>query len=524
MSSPIEVTFMQSTEQVAAYDFVEVELHISGALPANSFTEASVSGEFQQAGLERVQVNGFCDSPDGTVHRIRFMPARAGEYTYQVVYRQSMFEMAYTGRFTAVDGGRKGIVRVDPAHPFHFIWEGSGEHYFWNGTTTYTLLGCDDNTMLANVDRLARLQVNRLRVGLSAARVKSGREWAEEVYPSEQFTFLLNPWVAAHPESVDDPGFDTSRFNLSFWHKVERLLGHARDKNVQISIVFYVDGARQGVDPFGQGVSATWNEMRFYHYAINRLAAYSNVMWDVTNEWRLFRKEAWVEWMGNLIDTFDPYRHLTSCHGHELFPFHSSPWADFVMYQLWDETGNNAGMTPRRKLQARSGHPKPVINEEYGYEDHYPVWGGGKIDPARSADNRRRLAWQIVMAGCYQTTGEKSGSVGGWINGRGTDDTMLTGYGHMVDFFTGLAWWQMEPHNELVNLPNLCLAQPGKQYVAYLPAGEEVELYVEPGVYQAAWFNPRSGVRQTIRAPGAGQALFTAQAPDGDDWVLLVTQ
>jgi hypothetical protein len=63
----------------------------------------------------------------------------------------------------------------------------------------------------------------------------------------------------------------------------------------------------------------------------------------------------------------------------------------------------------------------PQVNREYGYEDHYPgKWGGGLKPPARSADNRRRLAWGMSMAGGYQTTGERAdrGTAGGRIRGR----------------------------------------------------------------------------------------------------------
>jgi hypothetical protein len=330
--------------------------------------------------------------------------------------------------------------------------------------------------------------------------------------------------VAARPESVDDPGFDVTRFNIAFWQKAEHLLRHARDRDVLISIVFYVDANRPGVYPFSREYPGDWwAEDRYYQYAINRLAAFSNVMWDITNEWRLFRNESWVEWHGNLLETLDPYGHLTSCHGHELFPFLGSSWADFAMYQLWDEDGNNFGMLRRRELQARSGHPKPVINEEYGYEDHYPPWGRGTQAPGRSADNRRRLAWEIVMAGCYQTTGERAGSRGGFINGIGTDDTMLTGYGYLLDFFNGLEWWRMEPHNELVNLGNLCLAEAGRQYVVYLPRGAEVSLNVHPRPYHAAWFNPRSGEYTALPSLRTEQARFTAVAPNSEDWVLVLS-
>ena len=160
--------------------------------------------------------------------------------------------------------------------------------------------------------------------------------------------------------------------------------------------------------------------------------------------------------MGAFLKQCDPYDHVTSVHGHGQFPFRTSEWADFAMYQSWDEGGGYRFMLNNRVEQQKTGRPIPQINEEYGYEDHYPVWGGSRKAPARSADNRRRLAWGMYMAGGYQTTGERADTGtgwgpdtgGGWINGRGDDSmTMLKGYGHIVDFFTALPWWRLEPDN-----------------------------------------------------------------------------
>ena len=59
----------------------------------NPFTGATVSGSFaKRGGGERVKVDGFCDSADGSVFRIRFMPSAPGDYTYSVAYRQGGFE------------------------------------------------------------------------------------------------------------------------------------------------------------------------------------------------------------------------------------------------------------------------------------------------------------------------------------------------------------------------------------------------------------------------------------------------
>jgi hypothetical protein len=377
--------------------------------------------------------------------------------------------------FTARDSGWRGLIRVDEEHPWHFLWEGTGEHYFWNGTTTYWLLGWDDETIRENIDRLSRLKVNRLRTAING-RVKNGRAWYENVYPTEKFSFLMNPWVAERPDSVENPGFDVTRFNLAHWRKIERMLAHARKKDMAISIIFYVDGRRPGVDPFGKAHMGGKDEQRYYRYAVARLAVFSNVMWDVTNEYHLFRDEAWANKIGAFIKQCDPYDHVTSVHGHGQFPFRTSEWADFAMYQRWDEHGGYRFMLENRRQQQETGRPIPQVNEEYGYEDHYPTWGGNRKAPARAADNRRRLAWGMCMAGGYQTTGERADTGtgwgpdtgGGWLNGRGDDSmVMLEGYEHIVDFFTALPWWRLEPDNDFFEIQRASIVDTELTHVVY---------------------------------------------------------
>jgi hypothetical protein len=98
-------------------------------------------------------------------------------------------------------------------------------------------------------------------------------------------------------------------------------------------------------------------------------------------------------------------------------------------------------------------------------------------------DTRRRLAWEMTMAGCYQTTGERAdtgtgwgpGTGGGWVNARGDDSmVMLKGYAHMMEFFTQFEWWKTEPNNELVPSGRYCLAKPSSQYAVYLQSGGTV--------------------------------------------------
>ncbi len=98
---------------------------------------------------------------------------------------------------------------------------------------------------------------------------------------------------------------------------------------------------------------------------------------------------------------------------------------------------------------------------------------------------------------------------------------MLNGYMHMVDFFTAFEWWKAEPHDEFVDGGAYCLAETGRVYVVYLPYGRRVTVNLDPGNYQAEWFNPRNGQRLP-QSVAEGPKWTSAVAPDAGDWVLFL--
>jgi hypothetical protein len=536
------VTFTQSAKSVDRYDFVEITLRLEAPAPGNPFTDAAFAGEFTPGGGTPVKVDGFCDSDDGSIFRIRFMPSQAGKHDYTVLYRRGGVEERHTGSFTARQGRRKGLVRVDKEHPFHFVWEGTGEHFFYNGTTTYWLLGWrDDAVIRESLDRLARLKVNRIRVALNG-RTKDGLRWKEPMIVSnDEFQYRLEPWPAARPLDIENPGYDISRFNLDHFRKAERMLRHARDLNVAVSLIMHLDGRDKGVDPFGQAGMGGPDEQRYYRYCAARFGAFANTMWDVTNEYRLFRNDAWAEQMGAFLKECDPYDHTTSIHGHGDFRFRKSPWADYAMFQSWDEHGAYDFMLRNRREQLEAAKPMPQINEEYGYEDHYPYpWGEKRVWPARVADSRRKLAWEMAMAGGYQSTGERANiaGMGGWITGRGNDEmVMLRGYATMREFFERFPWWKLEPRPDLVSgesralpvvedgkpiAPALCLADPGRRYVIYLRQGGTATVKLEETGYRVVRFNPRTGVTAKLPDANGGASWTSPLMPDTEDWALVL--
>lgn len=504
----------------------------------NPFTDRTVQGVFKHENGRSSVIHGFCDSGDGSEYKLRFLPCETGTYTFRIIVNQSGGEKSFSGQLDVVPSSLKGLVRVDADYPSHFIWDGTNEHYFWNGTTAYWLMGWKDEAIIrTSIDRLAHLGINRIRVAISG-RQDDGRRWYEPmVKESADFTFKLNPWIAENPESLDNPGFDITRFNIPYWQKLDRLIAYAQTKEIVVSLIFYVDGLEHGCDPFKKERMGGLDEKRYYEYAVARYSSYNNVMWDIANEYHLFRTEPWVKEMGEYLYSIDLYKHLISVHGHAAFPFRMEPWVNMVLYQSWDECGGFEFMMQCRKLQEQTGRILPQINEEYGYEGHYPPWGCGpeatKATGGRSADNRRQLAWEIYMAGGYQTTGERAddgtgagnNTGGGWINGRGNESmVMLRGYAIIRETFEQLEYWKLRPMPELVNYGNLCLAEPGKQYLVYSRI-QHCRLQLPPNQrYSVQMINTSTGEREDLGWIDSSKANNAWQYPKElkGDWAFIL--
>jgi hypothetical protein len=518
-----DVTFSQPPSSVEAYDFVELSAQVSSARSGNPFTGASLHGTFETADGRRWSVEGFCDAEDGSVYRIRFMPPQAGEYTYSLEFRQGESRAASTGKFHVVKAARRGPIRVDPQNHWHFVWEGTGEHYFFNGTTAYWLIGWSDDAVIqASLDRLHTLKINRLRVTIAG---RTSLYYGEPVMAGKSWTPFIKAWPTP-PKAPDDlyhPGFDYTRFNVAYWQKFERALRFARDRDMIFSLVLDMNDSRTHPE------AGSEDEHRFIRYAIARLGAFSNTTWDLGDDLDSYRDDAWTHATGMFIKEWDPYKHLATSHPVDnVHQDRTSEWFDFTSFQEWSRTQHEF-MLAQRKKQESLGRIIPQTNEEYGYEDHYPLWAQGL--GSESADTLRRTAWDIVMAGGYQTAGETArrgtniwpDSGGGWMNGRGDDTmTMFQGYAHMVDFFTSFDWWKTEPHDALVNAGNYCLAKPGELYAAYLPHGGSLTLRLEPGSYEGTWWEAGTGRKVPVARFTVTAGEWKSAAGDGKDWAVVV--
>jgi len=185
---------------------------------------------------------------------------------------------------------------------------------------------------------------------------------------------------------------------VSYWQKFDRVLRFARDRDMVFSLVLDMNDSRVHPAP------GSADEQRFIKYAIARFGAFSNITWDLGDDLDRYRDEHWTHATGTLIKEWDPYGHLATSHPVDnVHQDRSSDWFDFTSFQEWSRE-QHAFMLSERKKQEGLGRIIPQTNEEYGYEDHYPLWAKGL--GSDSADALRRTAWEIVMADGYQTAGE----------------------------------------------------------------------------------------------------------------------
>jgi hypothetical protein len=514
--------FSLSAERVDVYDALEIQATTAPvAAGTNPFAEESLTGTFETGdGRRSWQVVGFCDDEQGRVYRIRFMPSEPGSYRYSVTLRRDGAASTSKGTFVAVANGRRGPIRVDSRYPFHFVWEGTGEHYFFNGATAYWLTGWRDERVIeASLERLHRLKINRLRVTIAG---RPDRFFGEPVMEGPDWTPYITAWPATHREDLFHPGFDFSRYHLPQWRKFERVLALARQRDMIVSVILDMNDGT--VHP----AAGSADERRFIRYAVARLSSFSNITWDLGDDLDRYRNEVWAHTTGTWLKVWDPYRHLATSHPIDnRHQDRTADWFDFTSFQEWSRDQHRFMLTERAR-QERLGRIIPQTNEEYGYEDHYPLWA--PRPPAESADALRRMAWEISMAGGYQTTGESArrgtqiwpDTGGGWMNGRGDDTmTMLQGYARMVEFFTSFEWWKLEPHDELIDGGNFCLASPGNLYVVYLPQGRPGTLRLPDGVFEAHWYNPLTGDSIGLDRVNGGRWAIPAPPASGQDWALF---
>ena len=509
------ITIKPGPSTIPCFDVFEIILQSNSPYEGNPFTDVKVSATFTPEGGSPIEVEGFCDDQKGRCFSVRFCPSLT-----EIEYRYSLkisidASKEYTGSFVTTKPYGMEPVVVNTENPKHFQFALSRQPFYHMGLTAYHLLDPSNNNQQIEelLDYCIKYGFNKVRFLLT------GYPRDTDTRNKSEYTLQGDPWklpnygappgeVNPLPAWLGEPHkYDFTRFNVAYWQKIDSVVRAMRDRGIIATCIIAIE--KQNL-PNEYGV-LTNHEKRLYHYAVARLAAFSNVWWDLGNEHNEYRKSDWAPKMGSLVKKWDPYDRLCSAHGYEDWNYDNQSWADYIITQQY---GNCSEVNEWVLKYLKT--PKPYVNEEYGYE--------GKLDKPSHGQNTdwvRKCHWSIAMAGGYATYGDWSPGTAFYTGhiGGGKAPAQLR---YLRKTFESIPYTQMEPHNELVGKEAFCLAKEGEVYLVYLADVIETVLHIKPIAqgYRIIWINPRTGERTSPVKTKEHKIIL--RPPSSNDWAAII--
>lgn len=515
VSASADMTFKPGAAVIPRFDIYEIVLQSDSPVEVNPFTEIKIRAVFRPEGGVPIEVDGFCDDREGRCFRVRFCPSFAEtKYTF-VLTTNITADSKYTGSFRTTKPRGMEPVIVNPERPRHFLFASSQQPFYHMGLTAYHLLDTsnDDHQIEELLDYCVRHGFNKVRFLLT------GYPRDDDTRSRDEYSFEGDPWklpnYGAPPGEVNPlPAwlgkphhYDFTRFNVAYWQKVDRAVRAMRNRGIVATCIITIEKQRL---PREYGV-LTEHEKQLYHYAVARLAAFSNVWWDLGNEHNEYRKPDWAPKMGDLMRQWDPYDRPRSAHAHADWLYGDQSWAGYIITQQYGNCSEvNEWALKHRHIT------KPYVNEEYGYE--------GALDEPKhglNADWVRKCHWSIALAGGYATYGDWTTGTPFYTGqiGQGKAPAQLR---YLRETFESLPYPMMEPNNELVGKEAFCLAKESEIYLVYIPDGKETILRAGPAAqgYTVTWINPRTGRHMNPQI--AMTKRIALSPPSTEDWAAII--
>jgi len=439
----------------------------------------------------------------------------------------------------------QGPLRVLPANPRYFT-DGSGKAILLTGSHCWDNL---QDCRYATLPSPPPMDFGAYLAFLHRHHHNFFRLWAWENSfnpEAKQGTTYFDPMPYQRPgpgNALDGkPKFDLTRFNRAYFDRLRERVTAARDRGVYASVMlfngFSIEGkgndggnpweghpfnVRNNVNALDGGGSrtihtlanptATAHQEAYVRQVIDTVNDLDNVLYEITNEDTGNPDD--IAWQTHLIrfikqyEAAKPKQHpvgMTVCWpGGDDAALLASP-ADWV--------------SPAAKLPPGDGR-KVILNDT----DHSYFWIGLKADGLAA---QRAWVWENFTRGnqCLfmdpyldpsHDPGRNHPALGQpdayW-------DTLRQAMGQTLAYAERVDLAAMVPHGELAS-SGFCLAQPGREYLVYLPQGGEVtvDLGAASGEMNVEWLRSAEGAS----APGeaiSGGGRRTLRAPFGGDAVL----
>lgn len=490
-----------SVERYHWHDFV-----FPSAPSGNPF-DVELAGEFTGPGGARLRVPGFYDGDGRWI--IRFAPTREGEWRLRTVSSLPALDdktetaiLCVPNRHPAIHGG----LRVDPGHPYHFIYE-DGARYFLLGYEADWLWGADmldpqRKLMRRLIEQIAARGFNHLLVNVFAwdTTWSKGREHAWDWGPAPVF-----PWEGSNQQP------DHARLNPKFFQIYDAMMSALRDKGIVAHLMLKVyNKLVNWPKPYSR------DEERYLRYVVARYQAYSNVVWDFSKEAHYERDLALQARLIGLVRSEDAYHRLLTAHDDDEFY-----WTPEFNRLLDFRTDQQHTFWPETIAFDRAARRYPVVNSEFGYERGMDAFPSYRV--VHEWPEQLRRAWLVYLAGGYGVYYYHNTA---WdVVKPDPEPPGMMRFQVLKETLSTLPYWRMAPHNELA-VGGPCLALPGEAYAVYVEKGPVTVNLTgldSPESAPAEWVDTWTGRREPVKL-GAAAVQRQLRKPEafGDAPAVLV--
>lgn len=473
------LAFAQVT--VGKWDRFEVAITNSNTYN-DPYRDVTLNVTYTKPNGSRVNFWGFYDG--NATWRIRFMPDQLGSWTYRATFSDGA--PGKTGSFKCVSSSIPGMISKDETNPIWFGFKG-GKHILirsFHGGPPLLAYDFSDTNRKYFLDWINQQGYNMLSVN----------DFAEKGYN------IPDLWP----------------LNAKAYRQIEKVLNNLAARR----IIFYSFG---GLLPRDENLPSTEaDEILLVNYYLARLAPYWNIVLNVSGAEANFGNyinSIKINRVGTELKKRDVFGHVIGNHnknGDD--PYRNQPWVGYGTLQV-EETDLYA-------LNAYFLRNHTDTKPMYAHES---LWPGNILQPADNFDAAtiRKHAWVHMLSATSLNYGDMDGNnTSGFSGTLNLADKIQSRHDivdNVWDFMETIPFYKMKPSQSLVT-NGFCLAEPGRQYLIYLPARGSVSIDVQEGkTYNVKWINAQNPLRdqRSVGTTTTGQRLTSPT--DGNDWLVYLT-
>jgi hypothetical protein len=422
-----------------------------------------------------------------------------------------------------------GPLRVHPKNPRYFADE-SGKAIYLTGSHTWNNLvdmGPSDPPprfdFPAYLDWMAQLNHNFMRMWTWECATWDTAGNSPGQRKEKAHTGAPHPWARTGPGNALDgkPKFDLTKYDAEYFDRLRSRVAAAGEKGIYVSVMLFEGWGMQ----FAPGA---WESHPFHRdNNVNNINGDLNgdgkglEVHTLENRGITALQEAYVR---KVVDTVNDLNNVLYEISNENHP-PSTDWQyhiiDFIhRYEKTKPKQHPVGMT----FQYHGGQNSTLFdspadwvspNPEGGYRDDPPAADGRKVvlndtDHLWGIGGNQAWVWKSFLRGYTPLFMDpyKGRVLGSELDP--TFDPVRRSMGYTLRFANRMNLAEMAPDDFLAS-SKYCLANPGAEYLVYLPSGGTVtvDLSAAKGALSVEWFDPSNDVTTTgEKVAGGGQREF----------------